>query len=423
MIRLPPIGFWSYVRRDDELFRGKVSELRALILAELELQLGQEVPVFKDTVSIPHGARWEQRTVRAIRDAAFFIPVLTPNFLQSEWCCREVRLFLERERQLADLYPALLHRSRIFPIHFVDTTDADAMDEGVRDTLMQLQHLNFQGLRYLNYDSEPRVRDEISTFVAAIRQLLRLRLDKPNEPAEADAPPRSGAAAPLPSPPPPPPPPPPPVTPHKPDAPPPAADARSRVPKPAIIGGIAALAVLVLIVALAGENQSYGGSSGGTYSSNEFADLDANLATDAISNASDMNAAADEIGNTTETDTNTVVPASGPARQIYFMNECNRPVELRLHYNVDGVWRDMRGDRWSFGANRSAYLDDLGVPVRATGEGFYIHARTTDGSGLVWSGTYPRTFAGQSYSTQYRVATVNSDGDFVLNITCTDQTQ
>ena len=174
--RLPPIGFWSYVRRDDDISRGRVSELRELILGELEAQLGQEVPVFKDTVSIPHGSRWEDQTTHALSDATFFIPVLTPNFLQSEWCCREVQLFLARQRRLLEAYPDLPSVSRIFPIHYIDTTDADALDEEIRDALMGLQHLNFQGMRHRPSD-DPAVQFELANFVTAIRNVLRLRVE------------------------------------------------------------------------------------------------------------------------------------------------------------------------------------------------------------------------------------------------------
>lgn len=174
--RLPPIGFWSYVRRDDDLSRGRVSELRELILAELESQLGQEVPVFKDTVSIAPGARWNEQTTQALSDATFFIPVLTPSFLQSEWCCREVRLFLERQKRLLEAYPDLPAVSRIFPIHYVDVTDADARDEEVRDTLMELQHLNFHGMRHRPGD-DPVVQTEVARFVTAIRNMLRHRVE------------------------------------------------------------------------------------------------------------------------------------------------------------------------------------------------------------------------------------------------------
>ncbi|MEA3014862.1 MAG: hypothetical protein QOD42_3407 [Sphingomonadales bacterium] len=214
-IRLPPIGFWSYVRRDDERNRGKISELRELVLAELETQIGGDVPVFKDTISIPHGVRWEALTTQALSDATFFIPILTPNFLQSEWCCKEVRLFLEREQELFAAYPDLPKRSRIFPIHYVDVEeDADTTDETVRDTLMQLQHFSFQRRRNLRYD-EPEVRDFVSAFVTDIRNLLKARVEQPEAPAPAAiavpnvakaAPKQPRPSSPAPSPPPPPPP-------------------------------------------------------------------------------------------------------------------------------------------------------------------------------------------------------------------------
>jgi len=201
-VRLHPIGFWSYVRRDDERSRGKISELRELVLAALGTQIGGDVPVFKDTISIPHGVRWEELTTRALSDATFFIPILTPAFLQSEWCCKEVRLFLKREQELFATYPDLPRRSRIFPIHYVDVgEDADALDHSVRDTLMGLQQLPFHRKRNLNYGA-PEVCDFIAAFVTDIRDLLRARVKQAEAlpPPEPPAPPPpTWQAAPQPS--------------------------------------------------------------------------------------------------------------------------------------------------------------------------------------------------------------------------------
>lgn len=224
-VRLPPIGFWSYVRRDDERNRNKISELRELVLAELETQIGGDVPVFKDTISIPHGVRWEELTTQALSDATFFIPILTPAFLQSEWCCREVRLFLERERELQAAHPDLPRRSRIFPILYVDIEDADTKDEFVRDTLMELQHFPFQHKRNLHYH-EPEVQNFIAGFVTDIRNLLRARVEEAAPPPPPPSPPPSPPPAVVKKPrkpaktreeqpvPPPPPPPPPPTPPY-----------------------------------------------------------------------------------------------------------------------------------------------------------------------------------------------------------------
>jgi hypothetical protein len=216
-IRLPPTGFWSYVRRDDERSRGKISDLRDLVLAELETQIGGEVPVFKDTISIPRGVRWEELTTQALSDATFFIPILTPNFLKSEWCCREVRLFLERESKLLATYPDLPRRSRIYPIHYVDIDDADADDAFVRDAMLALQHFDFRRMRNLHYQ-EPEVRNSISEFVTDIRKLLRAWVEAPEtapppeEPPPGEPPPEPHPAEPPPDEPPP--------EPHPPEPPP-----------------------------------------------------------------------------------------------------------------------------------------------------------------------------------------------------------
>lgn len=260
-IRLPPIGFWSYTRRDDELAKGKLADLRALIVEELEAQLGEQTPVFKDTISIPHGARWEPITKKALADATFFIPILTPNFLRSEWCCREVRLFLDREQQLGAAYPELAGLSRIFPIHYIDAAQADTRDEGVVETLMQLQHLDFLEMRHRGIDEAP-VRSKVAAFVTSIRDLMRIRVEIPDDapvaelrkrkrmsntktaPVTPPPPPSPSPSPPTPRPPQPAPPPPPPTPlPYFPPLPPP----RKKAKFGAIGLGIVAVTIAVVI--------------------------------------------------------------------------------------------------------------------------------------------------------------------------------
>jgi hypothetical protein len=443
--RLPPIGFWSYVRRDDELFRGKVSELRELILGELEMQLGQKVPVFKDTASIAHGARWEEQTVRTLGDSAFFIPVLTPNFLQSEWCCREVRLFLDRERRLLDLHPGLPRTSRIFPIHFVDVTDADTRDEGIRDTLMQLQHLNFQGMRFQDYSTDPRVRAEVSRFVTSIRDLLRIQVDppvagppreprkprKPRKPGrapagdggekEATAGAHDGPSVPTPAPVPP--------SPSDGDLDGEAPRAAPTIPKAIlIIAGLILAVIALIVISNANAPSPYVSND---YFSN-YADngtdmtMDTNMTTNAALGSDYVNSVA-EIGNAAAEDTNTLfavddvpTPVAGPSQLIYFANDCDKPVALYLRYYRDGAWDDARGGFWAFRGHTSATLDDMNVQLRATSNIFYFRARATDGSDLAWEGRYPHGFSGTVYNTLQYSAATNERGEYEIRIGCTD---
>src|SRR5580765_3853863 len=152
-IRLPPVGFWSYARQDDQLSQGKLSSLRAMVLSELQQQHGRDqIRIFQDANTIPHGAAWEKEIRAALGASTFFIPVITPNFIQSDWCCREVRLFLEREAELLALHPELPERSRIFPIHFIDIEDVVPADPVALEALLSLQWFDFRRLRHKSFD-------------------------------------------------------------------------------------------------------------------------------------------------------------------------------------------------------------------------------------------------------------------------------
>lgn len=183
-VRLPPIGFLSYARSDDELSGKRISRLCRLIRSQLQLQLGRDVDIFQDTAKIPHGAVWEKRTREAISSATFFIPIVTPAYLGSAWCAKELRLFREREQQLCDAHPGLARTSCIFPIHLIEVDEGDADDEGIFEELRQLQFFEFRESLFADYDA-PAVRAQVARFVTDIRDLLKIPLEQP----EAAAPP------------------------------------------------------------------------------------------------------------------------------------------------------------------------------------------------------------------------------------------
>jgi hypothetical protein len=58
---LKPTGFWSYTTSDETSARGKLSQLRALLAAELQQQVGRapKVNIFQDVAAIPPGAEWD----------------------------------------------------------------------------------------------------------------------------------------------------------------------------------------------------------------------------------------------------------------------------------------------------------------------------------------------------------------------------
>jgi len=86
---LKPIGFWSYSTSDDEHSGQRLSRLRARVAAEFQQLIGArpKVSSFQDKTTIQADADWEKEINEAIAGCSFFVPIVTPAFLQSEWCC------------------------------------------------------------------------------------------------------------------------------------------------------------------------------------------------------------------------------------------------------------------------------------------------------------------------------------------------
>ncbi len=170
---LPPIGFWSYSQHDDRRARGRLSQLRALLAEELESRFGRlaGVRLFQDVSAIAYGDLWEQKITDALNQCSFLIPILTPDFLQSEWCCKEVLHFQDRES-------ALGRSGLIFPIHWVDTgrinpaNSAHVHDRRVWDRLRATQRVELHPLRL----HEPEKSMEVQQILVALADRIEAAL-------------------------------------------------------------------------------------------------------------------------------------------------------------------------------------------------------------------------------------------------------
>jgi hypothetical protein len=146
--RLEPVGFWSYTTQDDRVSGGHLSQLRVQFANELQLQLGrQHVHIFQDVAAIPHGADWDKAIHGALSTANFMIPIVTPGFLASEWCCKELMRFRDREDSLG-------RDNLIFPFVYVpiDNVDparkSDCHDPAAYDLILARQQFKFSELRF-----------------------------------------------------------------------------------------------------------------------------------------------------------------------------------------------------------------------------------------------------------------------------------
>jgi formylglycine-generating enzyme required for sulfatase activity len=143
------VGFFSYSREDDEDSKGKLSTLREAVGSELAQHLGRskgkDFQLWQDQAAIAAGDDWESEIAKAIGQAAFFIPILTPRAVASKHCKFEFASFLARER-------ALGRDDLIFPILYVPVPElldgGKWRDDPVLSIVGKRQHFDWRRFRH-----------------------------------------------------------------------------------------------------------------------------------------------------------------------------------------------------------------------------------------------------------------------------------
>src|SRR5262245_63189514 len=174
------IGFFSYSREDDEAFRGTLSALREGIQRELSAQLGRSKKNFRlwqDQAAIAPGKLWEKEIKTAIDQSVFFIPIVTPRAVNSQYCKFEFETFLAREA-------AIGRNDLVFPIVYISVaaleSDASWRDDPVLSTIARRQYVDWRPLRHL--DAQTTVaREQIERLCQKIVEALREPWISPEE--------------------------------------------------------------------------------------------------------------------------------------------------------------------------------------------------------------------------------------------------
>jgi biotin carboxyl carrier protein len=170
---LDPVGFWSYARHDDQHSDGQLSQLRAVVGKAIGLQYGGEVTLWQDIDAIPFGADWAATIERTIDQTTFFIPIVTPRFLKSQYCFDEFTAF--RQRMIA-----LGRDDLIFPVQYVDVKKlqpAETVFGKNLDALRRPQWIDFVPLFY----AEPRSA-EVRRWAGALAENILDAMRRPAEP-------------------------------------------------------------------------------------------------------------------------------------------------------------------------------------------------------------------------------------------------
>lgn len=91
-----------------------VQDVESLLRAKLGLSSENSI-VFLDARNIEFGDEWEPALQQAVCEARSILCLVSPNYLKSVWCGRELQVFLERREQLPEATPEE-SQSFVFPV-------------------------------------------------------------------------------------------------------------------------------------------------------------------------------------------------------------------------------------------------------------------------------------------------------------------
>jgi hypothetical protein len=158
--------FLSYVHADNENSRGRIVQFVKDVVDTYGLLTGNPLELFVDRDDILWGQKWRQRLDSQIDRTAFLLPVVTPRYLRSDACRKELLRFAV----LQDENP---QSRQILPLIWVDTAESDVTDsDPVRTRLREHQHVDVSSLRLASPESpeyRARVEEVASRLAAAVR--------------------------------------------------------------------------------------------------------------------------------------------------------------------------------------------------------------------------------------------------------------
>lgn len=134
-------GFFSYAHDDDVC--GRLRMLRDDLIAEYRQLTGNDLELFLDRDDIQWGDRWDKNIEAGIDSSSFFIPVLSPLYFKSSYCCeRELKQFLGKvERESA--------AELLLPIYYVGLDYAEGgLESDLVEQVFGYQYEDWREIRF-----------------------------------------------------------------------------------------------------------------------------------------------------------------------------------------------------------------------------------------------------------------------------------
>jgi hypothetical protein len=167
------VGFWSYVHADDNAELGRITQLGNDIVTQYELITGGTVPIFLDK-NIEWGEDWRQKIDENLSSVVFFIPIVTPRYLLSVECRRELQYFASRAINLGI-------KELILPIIYIDYPELhnkDTTDELIK-LICSYQWVDWKTTRFCEITSQ-EYRMKVAELAQRINNVNKVLENKQN---------------------------------------------------------------------------------------------------------------------------------------------------------------------------------------------------------------------------------------------------
>lgn len=170
--------FLSYTRKKDQFL--KVSSFRERLEVEVEMR-SPGSRVFQDKQHLLEGSHFPEVLAKELKSADVLLALVSPAWLQSEWCRREFSLFTDDATDSKRLH-------RILPVLWVDTPEMNSRSlDLVARTMASISYADWRDLRYENWDDSKNQRQVGKLADCAIALLHSASESAPNQTPETSA--------------------------------------------------------------------------------------------------------------------------------------------------------------------------------------------------------------------------------------------
>jgi hypothetical protein len=159
-------GFWSYVHSDNTAAYDAIRKLAEHLSTEFSaLTGGRELDLFRDTAQLKWGDEWRREIEKAVAEATFFIPIITPSYFASKECRKELLEFAEQAKEQN-------REGLLLPIYYIEV---EAISKGdTSDPLVPLvttpQWEDWRTLRHLDQTNQP-YRMAVSKLAGRLKEI------------------------------------------------------------------------------------------------------------------------------------------------------------------------------------------------------------------------------------------------------------